>query len=152
MRQLDRMRIGMALAGLLLCLTSSAALTLSGYRPSSVATADVDRLADLCNVNLMDDSSVQLFSNPSSAVPSAVLRRHQGDGFLLFCQAVSASKLDRDGFGKPVQTLVFYESNGQVDKLLYVTDSGLLYDSGNRHYFQPEETVRTFLKAHETTH
>lgn len=147
MRHLDRMRLGMALAGLLFCMTSTALAMSSGHK-TTAATADAANLAALCGVNLTDDGSIQWFQTKDAAVPSIVLRPNQDDEFAGLSAGVGEAMVVPNGQGTPAQTIVFYERTGQVDKLLYVTDTGLLYEPVSHHYFRPGSTVQSFLAEH----
>lgn len=146
-RHLDRMRMGMALAGLLFCMTSSALAMSSGHKTTVPAT-DTDNLASICNVNLKDDGSLQLFQSIDAKIPSLVLRYYQGADFDRLNAAISAATVVPNGHGKPIQSIVFYERTGQTDKLLALTDTNLLYDAASSHYFRPNSMVLAYLAEH----
>jgi hypothetical protein len=147
MRHLERMRLGMALAGLLFCMTSTALAMSSGHKATATA-AGAGNLATVCGVNFTDDGSLQWFQSKDATVPSIVLRPNQEDDFAHLSVAIGDARVVPNGHGTPVQTIVFYERTGQVDKLLYVTDTGLLYEPVSHHYFRPDSTVQAFLAEH----
>jgi hypothetical protein len=144
-RHLDRMRMGMALAALLFCMTSSA-MAMSGKQKTTLTPEDpASHLATLCNVTLTDDGSLQWFDHLGAKVPVVVLRYNEGKEFDELSAAVSEAKVVQDGHGTPIQSMVFYERTGQVDRLFYVTDTNLLFDPGTHQYFRPNAVVMKFL-------
>ncbi|MCL6515469.1 hypothetical protein [Alicyclobacillus sp.] len=146
MRYLDRMRTGVALGALLLCLTSTT-LTLSpGARVS--AAEPVPTLGSVCHLSLEAEGSVQLFRNLGDRWPVAVRRWSDGDAFQALMRAMGdAPQVQvRTGSREIAGVLVLYGRTGRADRVLELTRDGLLFDPAGKQYFRAGDEVLRFAE------
>ncbi|MCL6597156.1 MAG: hypothetical protein K6T81_00265 [Alicyclobacillus macrosporangiidus] len=144
MRYLDRMRTGVALGALLLCLTSTTVTLTSGPRESVSAALPAPTLAAVCHTNPESERLAQLFRQLGDRQPLAVLRRRDGEAFQSLMHALASSPQVQTGGGEIAGVIVLYSRTGRVDHILKVTRDGLLYDPAVKQYFRAGDEVLRF--------
>ena len=148
MRHKERTQLGVALCGVLLCLTSTIAGFPHGKHTISLANSAI-RLSSVCPVDAKTDTCVVFYKGLTMDNPVVTVTNQDKPTLASLAAGTNDATLHnaaRDGLQ---HVLVFYKRTGVVDRTFYITNAGLLYDPVHSRYFRPESSVLSaFISQH----
>lgn len=147
MRLNDRLHIGIALAGMVFCLTTPLALV--AHAAHRVSAPNAPTFRDLSDDDLTTDGSVVVLRGDGAwHPPIAVISPYDHVGAIPFsaiANSVNQAGLTRASALYPYE-LVFYRPTGQLDRTFYANPDGVLMDATTRLHFQAAPILQTYLE------
>lgn len=141
------MQTGMAIAALLFCLTSTVT-TFANHEKAApkvqqASAASAAKLMSVCHVNFTLDDRLELHDLTTHRIVAVLSRKNEW--FLPMTQALNDAAAEPMRPVQLIRSVVLYKPTGEIDRQLYVTDAGLVFDPVTHCMFQTERIASKFL-------